>query len=85
MSKVALFGAAGAIGQSIAQALAAAQRAGGGTQPEATVDDEMDTTAVFCRNELVYRGIDRGVFSTDSEPGDHPENREAPEIPRERD
>ena len=54
------------------------------SEPEAAVDDEVDTTAVLRRNELVDRRIDCSVFAADAEPGDHPENREAPEIPRER-
>src|ERR1700722_17759662 len=53
-------------------------------KPEAAIDDEVDTPAVLRRNELVDRRIDRGVFPADAEPGDHPENREAPEIPCER-
>src|SRR5882757_158682 len=53
-------------------------------KPETTVDDEVDTTAILRWNELIDRGIDRRVLAADAEPGDHPENREAPEIPSKR-
>src|SRR6202051_1534375 len=46
-------------------------------EPEAAVDDEVDTATIFRRNELIDRGIDRGVLPTDAETGDHPENGEA--------
>src|ERR1700674_1281 len=35
-------------------------------KPEAAVDDEVDTTPVLRRNELVDRRIDRSVFAADA-------------------
>src|SRR3984957_18816107 len=53
-------------------------------EPETTVDDEVDTTAILRWNKLIDCGIDRRVLAADAEPGDHPKNCEAPEIPSKR-
>src|SRR3984957_2995358 len=53
-------------------------------EPETTVDDEVDATAILRWNKLIDRGIDRRVLAANAKPGDHPKNSEAPEIPSKR-
>ena len=40
--------------------------------PVAAVDAEVDLAANACRNQLIDRGVDGGVFPADAKPGDDP-------------
>jgi hypothetical protein len=51
--------------------------------PIRCVDDQVEVSADARWNELVDRGIDRGLFTTDSRFCDSPEDGLAPEIPAE--
>src|SRR4029077_1695189 len=48
------------------------------------VHDKVHPTAAFCWNKIVDRRINCCVFPNDAMPGDHPQNRKAEELPRER-
>ena len=52
-------------------------------EPETAVDDSQHHRDT-CWNKLIDRGIDGRVLSANAEPGDHPKNSEAPEIPSKR-
>ena len=51
------------------------------TDPETAVDDEIDATAVFRRDQFVDRGIHGRVFAADPHSGQHAKQGKAQEIP----
>ena len=55
------------------------QCAGGGAKPKASVDDEVNPSAIFCRYEFVDGGIDRCIFATDAKTSDQPKEGKTPE------
>src|SRR5262245_38939817 len=61
-----------------------ARRAQRGAEPEAAVDHEVGPAAVARRHQLLDRRVDGGVFAADAGAGEKAEQREAPEIPRQR-
>jgi hypothetical protein len=58
------------------------QCAGGGAQPKAPVDDEVNPSTIFCWDEFVDCGIDRCIFATDAQTGDHPKEGKTPKVPK---
>ena len=54
-----------------------AERAHGGADPEAAVDDEIAPAAHARRDQLLDGGIDGGIFAADAGAGDEAEQREA--------
>ncbi|CAL2065305.1 protein of unknown function [Streptomyces murinus] len=60
------------------------QRTAHRAQPEAAVDDQVDTAAVVGRDQLVDRGVDRRVLAADAEAGQEAEEEEPPGLPGDR-
>jgi hypothetical protein len=52
------------------------QRAEGGAEPEAAVDDEVGASAIACRRQLLDRGADGGILAADTGAGEEAEQRE---------
>ena len=61
-----------------------AERAERRADPEAAVDDEIGPAAHARGDQLLDGRVDRGVFAADARAGEEAEQREAPEIPRQR-
>ena len=53
-------------------------------EPEAAVDRQIGAAAKARRDQLLDRGIDRGILAADAGAGQHPKYREAPEVPGQR-
>ena len=51
----------------------------GGATPVRAVDGDVDVAAILARDELIDRGVDRGVFSADTQSRDEPEHEQEPD------
>ena len=61
-----------------------AHRADRGPDPETAVDDQIGPAAIARRHQFLNRRVDRGILSADAGAGEKPEQRVAPDVPRQR-
>jgi hypothetical protein len=52
--------------------------------PKTAVHDQVDSAAIFCRDQFVDRRVDGGILAPDTHSGQHAESRKTQEIPGER-